>query len=89
MFSALMAPGKLEATENGYLVAEGGVIRGVFPVLPEQYAGAGAPYGTDGATWLAETGSFSFELDDGVLTVSCDAGTARATLRSQVEGVAS
>ena len=34
------APGKLEATENGYLVAEGGVIRGVFPVLPEQYAGA-------------------------------------------------
>ena len=34
------APGKLEATENGYLVAEGGVIRGVFPVLPEQYADA-------------------------------------------------
>mgnify|MGYP005958514469 CR=1 FL=1 len=34
------APGRLEATENGYLVAEGGVIRGVFPVLPEQYAGA-------------------------------------------------
>lgn len=34
------APGMLEATENGYLVAEGGVIRGVFPVLPEQYAGA-------------------------------------------------
>lgn len=57
--------------------------------LVEQYAVAGAPYGTDGATWLAETGSFSFELDDGVLTVGCDAGTARATLRSQVEGVAS
>ena len=34
------ALGKLEARENGYLVAEGGVIRGVFPVLPEQYAGA-------------------------------------------------
>ena len=34
------APGRLEATENGYLVAEDGVIRGVFPVLPEQYAGA-------------------------------------------------
>ena len=34
------APGKLVATENGDLVAEGGVIRGVFPVLPEQYAGA-------------------------------------------------
>ena len=57
--------------------------------LVEQYAVAGAPYETDGATWLAETGSFSFELDDGMLTVSCDAGTARTALRSQVEGVAS
>ena len=34
------APGRLEAVENGYLIAEDGVIRGVFPVLPEQYAGA-------------------------------------------------
>ena len=57
--------------------------------LVEQYAVAGAPYEADGATWLAETGSFSFELDDGMLTVSCDAGTARTALRSQVEGVAS
>ena len=57
--------------------------------LVEQYAVAGAPYETDGATWLAETGSFSFELDDGMLMVSCDAGTARTALRSQVEGVAS
>lgn len=57
--------------------------------LVEQYAVAGSPYETDGATWLAETGSFSFELDDGMLTVSCDAGTARTALRSQVEGVAS
>ena len=57
--------------------------------LVEQYAVAGAPYETDGVTWLAETGSFSFELDDGMLTVSCDAGTARTALRSQVEGVAS
>ena len=32
--------GKLDITENGYLVAENGVITGVFPVLPEQYAGA-------------------------------------------------
>ena len=32
--------GKLDITENGYLVAENGVIAGVFPVLPEQYAGA-------------------------------------------------
>lgn len=57
--------------------------------LVEQYAVAGAPYETDGATWLAEAGSFSFELDDGMLTVSCDEGSARAALRSQVEGVAS
>lgn len=33
-------PGQLETTPNGYLVAENGVIVGVFPVLPEQYAGA-------------------------------------------------
>ena len=32
--------GKLETTENGYLVAEDGVITGVFPTLPEQYAQA-------------------------------------------------
>ena len=32
--------GQLETVSNGYLGAEGGVIRGLFPVLPEQYAGA-------------------------------------------------
>lgn len=32
--------GKLDITENGCLIAENGVISGVFPVLPEQYAGA-------------------------------------------------
>ena len=34
------ALGRLEVTEGGYLVAEDGVIQGVFPVLPERYAGA-------------------------------------------------
>ena len=34
------ALGKLDITENGYLVAEAGVITGVYSVLPEQYAGA-------------------------------------------------
>ena len=34
------ALGKLDVTENGYLVAEDGSITGVFPALPEQYAGA-------------------------------------------------
>ena len=34
------ALGRLEVTEGGYLIAEDGVIRGVFPVLPGQYAGA-------------------------------------------------
>ena len=34
------APGKLEITEHGFLVAENGVITGVFAVLPERYAGA-------------------------------------------------
>ena len=32
--------GKLEITENGFLAAEDGVITGVFPALPERYAGA-------------------------------------------------
>ena len=32
--------GKLDITEKGYLIAEEGTITGVFPVLPEQYAGA-------------------------------------------------
>ena len=34
------ALGVLETTENGYLIAEDGIITGVYPVLPEQYAGA-------------------------------------------------
>ena len=32
------ALGKLDITEHGYLVAENGIISGVFQVLPEQYA---------------------------------------------------
>lgn len=34
------SPGKLDVTEKGYLVAEDGLLAGVFPVLQEQYAGA-------------------------------------------------
>ena len=34
------ALGRLETMEGGYLVAEDGVITGVYPTLPEQYAGA-------------------------------------------------
>ena len=37
---AAPSPGRLDVTENGYLIAENGVITGVYPVLPEQYAGA-------------------------------------------------
>ena len=33
------APDRLDITEGGYLVAEEGIITGVYPVLPEQYAG--------------------------------------------------
>ena len=38
----LSAPalGQLEAVPGGYLVAVDGAIQGVYPVLPEQYAGA-------------------------------------------------
>jgi guanine deaminase len=40
--TVLSAPalGRLDVTENGYLIAEDGVIVGVFPTLPERYAGA-------------------------------------------------
>ena len=42
------ALGTLEVTEKGYLIAEDGVITGVYPVLPEQYAGAAVEdYGDD------------------------------------------
>ena len=34
------ALGRLETTEHGYLIAENGHITGIYPVLPEQYAGA-------------------------------------------------
>ena len=34
------ALGKLDVTEGGYLIAEDGIITGVFPALPERYAGA-------------------------------------------------
>ena len=50
--------------------------------LVQQYAVEGSPVSTQGATRLAASGSFSFELDEGLLTVSCDAGTARVALRS-------
>ena len=40
--------GRLDVTEHGYLIAENGVITGVYPVLPEQYAGAAVEdYGDD------------------------------------------
>ena len=42
------ALGRLEATEHGYLIAENGHITGIYPVLPEQYAGAPVEdYGND------------------------------------------
>ena len=34
------ALGRLDAVEGGWLAAEDGKITGVFPVLPERYAGA-------------------------------------------------
>ena len=34
------APGQLDITEPGYLVAEDGVIRGVYGTLPAEYTGA-------------------------------------------------
>ena len=42
------ALGRLETTEHGYLIAENEHITGIYPVLPEQYAGAPVEdYGDD------------------------------------------
>ena len=42
------ALGRLETTEHGYLIAENGHITGIYPVLPEQHAGAPVEdYGDD------------------------------------------
>ena len=42
------ALGQLDITPGGYLIARDGVIQGVYPALPEQYAGAPVEdYGDD------------------------------------------
>ena len=42
------ALGKLDIVENGYLILEDGIISGIFPQLPEQYAGAAVTdFGSD------------------------------------------
>ena len=56
--------------------------------LVEEYAVAGRPYGESDVTRLAVCGRFSFELADGLLTVSCDGASSRVALRCSqaVEG---
>ena len=61
--------------ETRFFLADGWVM--------EQYAVAGTPYDAESATRLAPSGSFWFEADDGLLTVGCDAGSARVALRSE------
>ena len=38
-FVSAPEPDRLESVREGYMVVENGVIRGLYPVLPEQYRG--------------------------------------------------
>lgn len=50
--------------------------------IVEEYAPAGTAYDPAGATRIAESSSFGFEVRGSLLEMSCDAGTAQVALRS-------
>lgn len=50
--------------------------------IVEEYALAGAAYTPEKATVLSSSKSFDFDYDDGLLTLSTDAGEAHVALRS-------
>ncbi len=54
--------------------------------IVEEYALEGAPYTPSKATMLTSSSTFDFSYDDGVLTVTTDAGSAKIALRSRQGG---
>lgn len=54
--------------------------------IVQEYAIAGTPYAPDEATKVADSSTFSFSYHDGLLTISCDQGTADIALRTAQGG---
>lgn len=54
--------------------------------IVQEYALAESPYSPNKATVLAESSVFEFEYEDGLLTITTDAGTTRIALRSDQGG---
>lgn len=54
--------------------------------IMQEYALAGSPYTPSKATVLAQSSTFSFTYDDGLLTVATDAGTTQIALRNRQGG---
>ena len=74
------SPGKLDATENGYLVAENGVITGMFPTLPEQYAGADVE---DFGGALRQTGEAVKALGDALRPILPEGSVSDAAITAE------
>lgn len=49
--------------------------------IVEEYAPAGKPYAPDRATEIMTSGTFSFDLEGGLLTITTDAGSTEVALR--------
>ena len=54
--------------------------------IVEEYALADAPYAPQKATVLAQSSTFDFSYEGGILTVVTESGTAKTALRSQQGG---
>ncbi len=54
--------------------------------IVQEYAIAGTPYMPDEATKIADSSTFSFSYHAGLLTISCDQGTAEVALRTAQGG---
>lgn len=55
--------------------------------IMQEYALAGSPYTPEKATALADSSTFSFEYDGGILTIHTDAGVSKIALRNRQGGV--
>ena len=54
--------------------------------IMQEFALEGAPYAPQKATALADSSTFTFSYDDGVLTIATDAGQCKIALRNQQGG---
>jgi hypothetical protein len=50
--------------------------------IVQEYALGGSPYTPEKATVLAESGTFTFSYEDGLLTIATDAGISKVALRN-------